>query len=95
MAIHIKATNARNKLSELLRSVRFGKEEVIIERFNKPMAALIPIETYERFIEERRIRFEVLDTIRSHTPDISSDEIEKDISEAVSLVRESRAESSS
>jgi prevent-host-death family protein len=95
LAIHIGAREARNKLSELLGTVRFGKEEIIMERSGKPMAALIPIETYERFIEERRIRFEVLNAIRSHIPDISSDEIEKDISDAVTSVREGRAESSS
>lgn len=95
MAIHIGARDARNKFSELLGSVRFGKEEVIMERSGKPMAALIPIETYERLIAERRIRFEVLESIRSSFPDISSEEIEKDIADAVSLVREDRAESSS
>ncbi len=91
MATRIGAREARNKLSELLGSVRFGKEEVIMERSGKPMAALIPIETYERLIEERRIRFEVLENIRSHTPDISSEEIEKDIADAISIVRQGRA----
>lgn len=95
MVIHIGAKEARDKLSELLGSVRFGKEEVIMERSGKPMAALIPIETYERFIEERRTRFEILESIRSRIPEISSDEIEKDITDAITIVREGRAESSS
>lgn len=95
MAIHIGAKEARDKLSELLGSVRFGKEEVIMERSGKPMAALIPIETYERYIEERRTRFEVLDAIRSRIPEISSDEIEKDITDAITMVREGLAKSSS
>lgn len=95
MAIHVGSREARNKFSELLGSVRFGKEEVIMERSGKPMAALIPIEIYERFIAERRVRFEVLESIRSCLPDISSEEIEKDVSYAISMVREGRAESSS
>ncbi len=95
MAIRIGSREARNKFSELLGNVRFGKEEVIMERSGKPMAAMIPIETYERLIAERRTRFEVLESIRSHVPDITSEEIEKDIADAVSMIRESRAESSS
>ena len=95
MAIRIGSREARNKFSELLGSVRFGKEEVIMERSGKPMAALIPIETYERLIAERRTRFEVLESIRSRLPDISSEEIEKDIADAVSLVRAGLAESGS
>lgn len=95
MAIRIGSREARNKLSEILGSVRFGKEEVIMERSGKPMAAMIPIETYERLISERRTRFEVLESIRSRVPDITSEEIEKDIADAVSMVREGRAESCS
>ena len=63
-----------------------------MERSGKPMAAMIPIEIYERIITERRARFEVLESIRSRLPDISSEEIEKDIADAVSMVREGRAE---
>ena len=95
MAIRIGSREARNKLSEILGSVRFGKEEIIMERSGKPMAAIIPMETYERLIAERRTRFEVLENIRSRLPDLSSEEIEKDIADAVSKVREGRAESSS
>lgn len=95
MTIRIGSREARNKLSELLGSVRFGKEEVIMERSGKPMAVMIPIETYERLISERRTRFEVLESIRSRVPDITSEEIEKDIADAVSMVREGRAESCS
>ena len=90
MAIHIGSKEARNKFSELLGSVRFGKEEVIMERSGKPMAAMIPIETYELVIAERRARFEILENIRSRLPDISSEEIDKDIADAVSMVREDR-----
>ena len=95
MAIHIGSKEARDKFSELLGSVRFGKEEVIMERSGKPMAAMIPIEVYERVIAERRERFEILESIRARTPDIDAEEIEKDIADAVSLVRADNAESRS
>jgi len=87
MAKHIGAREARTRFSDIIGSVRFGNEEVILERSGKPMAAIIPIETYERLVAERRARFEVLYTIRSHLPDIPQDKIDVDIADAISKVR--------
>ncbi|MFO8091366.1 MAG: type II toxin-antitoxin system Phd/YefM family antitoxin [Desulfatiglandaceae bacterium] len=91
MAKNIGAKEARNNFSEIIGSVRFGNEEVIVRRSGKPMAAIIPVETYERLVVERRIRFEVLDKIRSRLPDSPPEEIEKDVADAVSKVRAGRA----
>lgn len=95
MAKQIGAREARSQFSNLIGSVRFGNEEVILLRSGKPMAAMIPIETYERLVAERRARFEVLDTIRSRLPDIPPEQIDRDIANAISKVREKRAESGS
>ena len=95
MAKHMGAKEARIKFADLIGSVRFGNEEVILERSGKPMAAMIPIETYKRLVTERRARFEVLDAIRSRLPDISQEEIESDIADAISKVRVDHAESGS
>lgn len=95
MAKHVGAKEARNRFSELIGSVRFGKEEIVMERSGKPMAAMIPIETYERLVAERSARFEILERIRSRLPDLSPEEIDRDVADAVSNVRESRASSRS
>jgi len=42
------AREARSSFSELLGRVRYGDEVVIVERSGKPMAAMIPVEVYER-----------------------------------------------
>ena len=91
MATHVGAREARSRFSDLIGSVRFGNEEVIVERSGKPMAAIIPIEVYNRLVAERRARFEVLDRIRSGLPDIPPEEIDKDVADAVSKVRDGRA----
>jgi hypothetical protein len=67
--------------------VHFGNEKAIVEPTGKPMAAMIPIETYERRVAERRARFEVLDRIRSRLPEIPPDKIDRDVTDAVSAVR--------
>ena len=95
MAIRVSAREARNKFADIMGSVRYGGEEIIVERSGRPMAALIPVETYERMVAERRTRFEVLDEIRSRLPDIASEELKEDIAQAINELRNTHAESSS
>jgi hypothetical protein len=58
-----------------------------VERSGRPVAAVIPVEMYERLVAERRTRFEVLDRIRSRLPDKTPEEIEKDVVAAIEEVR--------
>lgn len=44
---------ARQSFSNLLGRVHYGGEEVIVERAGKPMAAVIPVDVYERMVTER------------------------------------------
>ena len=88
MAMRISAQEARAKFSEILGRVQFGKETVIVEKQRKPVAAVIDIDLYERWMAEREGHFEVFDEARSKNRDKSPEEVEKDIREAVSGVRE-------
>jgi len=92
MARHVSAQEARNRFADIVGSVRYGGEEVIIERSSRPMAALIPVDTYERLVAERRSLFEVLDQIRSNLPDVAPEEIVKDIANAIDALRVANAE---
>ena len=87
MTKRISAREARNRFSDLMGSVRYGGEEVIVERSGSPMAAVIPVEVYERLVAERRVRFEVIDRIRSRLPDFSLEQIAKDVTEAIGKIR--------
>lgn len=88
MAKRISAVDARAQFSEILGMVRFGKETVIVEKQGKPMVAIIDIDLYERWQEERETRFKVLDEIRAKSRGKTPEEVEKDVAEAVSEVRE-------
>ncbi len=89
MAKRISAKDARAQFSEILGRVHFGKETVIAEKQGKPMAAIIDIDLYELWQEEREARFGVLDEIRSKGRGKRPEEIEKDVAEAVAEVRAS------
>jgi prevent-host-death family protein len=92
MAKHVSAREARNRFADIMGSIRYGGEEVIVERSGRPMAALIPVDTYERLVVERRTRFEVLDQIRSHLPDAAPEKIKKDVTQAINALRDIHAE---
>ena len=91
MAKHISARDTRNKFADLVGSVHYGGEEIIVERSGRPVAAVIPVKMYERLVAERRARFEVMERIRSRLPQASLEEIYNDVSEAVAEVREADA----
>lgn len=91
MAKRMSAKDARSKFSDLLGTVHYGGEEVIVERSGRPVAAVIPVPVYERLVAERQTRFEVIERVRSRVPKASLDEIETDVRQAVAKVRSRRA----
>ncbi len=95
MAKRMSAKDARSKFSDLLGTVNYGGEEVIVERSGRPVAAVIPVPVYERLVAERQTRFEVIEGIRSRVPKTSLEAIETDVREAVAKVRSRRAASRS
>lgn len=54
------------------------------------MVAMIPVETCERLVAEREARFAVLERIRARPPEVSPEEVERDVAEAVAAVRAAR-----
>lgn len=87
MTKRISAKEARTRFADLVGSVHYGGEEVIVERSGRPVAAVIPVEMYQRLVAERRARFEVMDRIRSRLPDKTAEGIEKDVAAAIEKVR--------
>ena len=94
MAERIGAREARNRFSHLLGSVHYGGQVVIVERSGRPMVAVMPMEMYEQLVAEREARFQVLDRIRSRLPQVSIEEVEHDVAEAIAAVRAANAQSS-
>ena len=54
MVVVIGARDARRRFAELMGRVGNEKEVAIIERFGKPLVALIPIEVYEKLVPNGR-----------------------------------------
>ena len=91
MALQIGAKDARAKFAELLGRVGFGREEIVIERSGKAMAALIPMEVYEQMVAEREARFSITNRLQSKQPDQPADQVEADVEAITKQVKASRA----
>jgi prevent-host-death family protein len=91
MVVRMGAREARNRFTDIVDSVHYGGQVVIVERSGKPMVAVIPIAMYQQLIAEREARFQVLDRVRSRLPDVSSEEVEHDVVEAIVAVRRAEA----
>ena len=57
--------------------------------------ATIPLETYEKLIAERDVRFAVIREIQENAPDLSEEEIEAIVNETIQYARADNAESGS
>lgn len=95
MVVHMGAREARQRFSELIGRVHYGGETVILESSGKPMAAVIPLETYQKMMEEREARFARLhEVLREGQPvPYSEEEVEADVAEAIAAVRRKNATS--
>lgn len=90
MTIVIGAREARQRFADLLGRVGYGGEEAIIERSGKPMVAIIPVELYEQLVAERAERFQVLDRIRDKQPELTAEDLDQDVQQAIEAVRQVR-----
>lgn len=92
----------RVNLADLVGRVMYGKDRVIIKKYNRDAAILLSVEEYQRLIdptkrftkEEWNKKFAVLDKIRNRIPEYDQELLEKAIDEAVREVRAEKKKAS-
>lgn len=91
MTKRIPAVKARQQFGTLLDDVRLRGTEYLIERGEKPVAMMVPLEQYQRFQAWRQDAFDRLEGVRDQlAQQIDAAELETLIEEAVQEVREER-----
>ena len=73
----------------MLDGIYLNGDRLIIKHANKPLAAIVPIETYDAMLQQREKTFSVLDRIWEKAPAVSEEEAQADIEQAIT---EGRAE---
>lgn len=90
--------DVRNQLSDLVSRVAYGDQKVIITKFGKPVAALVPFDDYEKIMNpaKRFSRtewdkgFSLMDKARANTKNYPQEKVKQAINQAVSKVRQSK-----
>jgi len=86
----IPAVEARVHLGEIMkRSFKKG-ERFIVEKAGIPMIAILSADEYTRLIQEREEQFKIFDKIRSKVPNVTAEEVEKDVRKAIQAIRKKR-----
>lgn len=90
MPRRMSSKEAREHFSDLLGSVYYTKEPVIVEKKGKPVAVVISPEQYEAFQKEEERLWRVVDQIRDRNVDNDPDEVLRDVTSIVEDVRKTR-----
>ncbi len=91
----ISTVEARANLSQILAEAGFGGRSTVIERNRRPLAVVIGYDEYRELIAlrqqqlKREARFAVYDEVRSRNADVTPDQVEADVVEALRAVRRS------
>lgn len=95
--VNIAATEAKNKFGEVLRRTQLEAQHFIIERDGIPVAAVVPLQDYQRLVaattaevensarrtEAAAALREFLAEVHARMPDVPEEEVEADVNGAI------------
>ncbi|MCL5987123.1 MAG: type II toxin-antitoxin system Phd/YefM family antitoxin [Actinobacteria bacterium] len=84
----INTIQLRDKLGEILDQIYYRGDNFIIERRGKSLAVIIPFEEYQKRQAYREQSFEVYKRMWEANRGYTSEEVEKDVADAIKAVRE-------
>ncbi len=83
----VSAVEARKRLGEILESVYYRGDEVIIERAGKPMVVVIPAERYATMLQNRERLFDLIEKAQERNKDVPYEVIQREVDLAIREVR--------
>lgn len=84
----ISAQKARQRFGEMMDEVRLRGDRYIVERGNRPMVAVIPVEEYVTWEKIRERLYEKIRQIREKNQGVDSEVLESEIKKAVEAARQ-------
>jgi prevent-host-death family protein len=82
-------TKAREKLAEIVDQVQYQGDAFIISRHGKPAAAVVPVEVYENWKQQRRMFFDAIRKLQDANKEVNPEEVWEDVLIAQQDVRSS------
>lgn len=81
-------TKARERLSTIVENVQYQGEAFIISRHGKPAAALVPVQVYEKWKQERQEFFNLIREFQESGEESDPEEIMQEVLAAQQAVRD-------
>ncbi|HEY5573131.1 MAG TPA: type II toxin-antitoxin system prevent-host-death family antitoxin [Anaerolineales bacterium] len=82
-------TKAREKFGEIIDHVQYQGDTFIINRHGRAAAAVVPVEVYENWKQQRRMFFDAIRKMQDDNKDIDPEEVWEDVLKAQQAVRSS------
>lgn len=91
----------RSNLATILGRVMYGKDKIIIKKYNREAAVLLSLDEYEKITDptkrfsnkEWKDKFAIIDKIRERIPDIDPQVLQREIDEAIKEIRAEKRKS--
>lgn len=71
------ASELKDKVSDILNDVYFKKRIAIIERYGKPIAKIVPVDTIERSVADAKKAVESTFGVIPDFPDVTKDRVSR------------------
>jgi len=83
----IGVTKARDEFRRIIDGVQYQGDKYVINRHGKPAVAVVPIQVYENWKQQRKRLFELISEVQAANPDADPDEVMQDVLAAQQIVR--------
>jgi prevent-host-death family protein len=87
MVRKLSAKEARDNFSDLIGSVHYSREAVIVEKQGRPFVVVVNPDEYEHLVRAREERFAVLNRLHAKNPTVSPEEAEADALREIAAAR--------
>jgi prevent-host-death family protein len=89
----IGVTEAREQFRTIVDEVQYGGDKYIINRHGRPAVAVVPIQVYENWKQQRQRLFDLIKEVQAANPDADPEEVMRDVLEAQQATRTQHANS--
>lgn len=86
---HLSSREARTNFADLLGSVYYTNEAVIVEKKGKPVAVIVSPQEYEALTQAQARAWETIQAMRAENAACDPDAVFADVTDAVEEVRQS------
>lgn len=84
----IGVTKAREEFRRIVDQVQFRGDKYVINRHGKPAVALVPIQVYENWKQQRKRLLELIAEVHAANPNADPEEVMKDVLAAQQEIRQ-------